>query len=1020
MKRFLLVVFAFLLMSSCFGAFYDGPRPPRKIRISNDDILSVAEKTTDLEVVVAEKALPITVFAAQELQQFLQKSLDTQIPVVNKPSADRISLIVGINEWSRQIGITGKEFIPEAFRILRKGRKIYIAGLDGELIPRTNQARKRPVPVAKALQSGYWLQYHDHGTLFGVYDFLERFAGVRFYFTGKYGTIVPRKKKIDLPGIDIYDRPDFQARWSDLYYGSGEDTKKIKSSNKTRLPLYVTPERNLAAWRYRMSTDTFSAMHGLNKVWLGERFGKDHPEYFTLRENKDRMIDVKKYDKFAPQICTESKVIDEIYLDAKAALTGLPPSARGISAPHWGPATVQKNIVNLSYNDGMYFCRCEKCLPVYKTKDAGKISTFLWKFHAEIARRLKEEKVPGYVCTLAYTTTKAVPDLPLTDNIVVDVSLNRSAYSFARSDRDRELQLNLIRSWKEKVGPDRIWFSGYIGKLGAQLIPTLPDFCHRAVGRFYSEISKHTNIGFQQCGGSENYLFNYLNRYLFFRMAWDKNCDWEKVLTEHYQLMFGKAAPVLENIYNELEDLWVKNITGKFVESNLGSIPIVPSDRDIWTKIYSPEVLKKLSAQFDKAEKMAAAEPDALERVKFIRSQLITPMLEQSATFLARSNDALGLRIELPTADEAIKLDGELNENSWKKAPLVTLRPFKFDAKKLYPATSAVMLEDAQYLYLGVRLAEPDAKLIANTPVRKLDDPDLWRDNLVEIFLKPENSGDIFYQLMVNLKGSIADLKIKSTGRTFRADYAWHSNARAAYKTVADGVVLEIRIPKSSVPGLDKNNFRFNLIRGRIVDSKTAMMSWTPFLKNRYHEPDAFGWVERKSEFKNIVKDHTFSTEITPHGKGKSAWHCVKKLWNTHDIVLDTNESILGGQSLRLTQTEKTGSYFSVSQDLPELKPNTRYRVSFYLKTKDIQVKSKTGGVGIGIRDNGNHWLPYNRIRGTHDWHYLSFDYTSSDTANTGKNRAAINCIMAGAKPGSMAWIDGVRIEELGTSWSNR
>ena len=43
--------------------------------MSNDDILSVAEKTTDLEVVVAEKALPITVFAAQELQQFLQKVL---------------------------------------------------------------------------------------------------------------------------------------------------------------------------------------------------------------------------------------------------------------------------------------------------------------------------------------------------------------------------------------------------------------------------------------------------------------------------------------------------------------------------------------------------------------------------------------------------------------------------------------------------------------------------------------------------------------------------------------------------------------------------------------------------------------------------------------------------------------------------------------------------------------------------------------------------------------------------------
>ena len=119
-----------------------------------------------------------------------------------------------------------------------------------------------------------------------------------------------------------------------------------------------------------------------------------------------------------------------------------------------------------------------------------------------------------------------------------------------------------------------------------------------------------------------------------------------------------------------------------------------------------------------------------------------------------------------------------------------------------------------------------------------------------------------------------------------------------------------------------------------------------------------------------------------------------------------------------MTQTENAGKYFGVQQDLPALKPNTRYRISYYLKTKDIQVKEKTGGAGIGIRDKGNNWLPGNRIRGTNDWHYLSFDYTTSDSANVGKNYAVIQCIMSGVKTGGSAWFDGVRVEELGSAWS--
>ena len=123
MKKLLGAAWAFCLFLTCFGEFYDGPRPPRRILLKQDHILTIAEHADDLEIVVAPDALPITVFAAQELQQFLQKALSATIPIAERPTPEKISWIIGINQWSREAGITEKGLIPESFRILRNGKR---------------------------------------------------------------------------------------------------------------------------------------------------------------------------------------------------------------------------------------------------------------------------------------------------------------------------------------------------------------------------------------------------------------------------------------------------------------------------------------------------------------------------------------------------------------------------------------------------------------------------------------------------------------------------------------------------------------------------------------------------------------------------------------------------------------------------------------------------------------------------------------------------------------------------------
>ena len=152
---------------------------PRSVEINSKNSLTIPLKSTNVEIVTAKDALNITCFAAEELQKFLQQVLDTRIPVVNAPTPGKISFIVGLNAWSKASGIDTKKLTPEAFFIKRSGNRIYIAGRDGKLLNRLHGLNKNTRPessAARTLQGGYWSQFHEHATLFGVYEFLERFA----------------------------------------------------------------------------------------------------------------------------------------------------------------------------------------------------------------------------------------------------------------------------------------------------------------------------------------------------------------------------------------------------------------------------------------------------------------------------------------------------------------------------------------------------------------------------------------------------------------------------------------------------------------------------------------------------------------------------------------------------------------------------------------------------------------------------------------------------------------------------
>ena len=266
------------------------------------EISGKTEKFTKVEI-VCDSSCPVVRYAADELQRVLTGTLGRKPDIASQPSADALQLVLGCGPSAREAGLDIGKLPADGYYIRRAGKRIFLAGKDD---PKADpRARK-------------YMENYDRGTLNAVYDFLERFAGVRFYFPHEYGTVIPVRGSLKLPEkINILERPDLSNR-----------TWAVRGQGKLP-PDNVRPDifsRSMLQLRFRARP--YGQSNSLNHFNFLERFGKTHPEYFALMENGKRFTDPKL--QHTGQLCFESGIREEIYQDIKAYLTGKPASSRGM------------------------------------------------------------------------------------------------------------------------------------------------------------------------------------------------------------------------------------------------------------------------------------------------------------------------------------------------------------------------------------------------------------------------------------------------------------------------------------------------------------------------------------------------------------------------------------------------------------------------------------------------------------------------------------------------------------------
>ncbi len=136
-------------------------------------------------------------------------------------------------------------------------------------------------------------------------------------------------------------------------------------------------------------------------------------------------------------------------------------------------------------------------------------------------------------------------------------------------------------------------------------------------------------------------------------------------------------------------------------------------------------------------------------------------------------------------------------------------------------------------------------------------DAELWREDVVEIFLQPEE-GDVYYEFEASPNGSLFDARVTFPGptrETMSVDLGWNlPGLRSAVRRVigpGQSELLEILVSvpfEGFVTGAPREGSAWRANFYRIDRSPAGDMyaAWSPNLKDRpdFHVPRRFGTLE--------------------------------------------------------------------------------------------------------------------------------------------------------------------------------
>ena len=280
-------------------------------------------------VVVPDKALPVVMFAAGELVYHVERATGAKLPIAKESERPRdgVRVFVGGCQATAEAGIGIAGLAPNGFVLKLVGDRFFLVGGDSEGHPA-------------------WILHSNRtrvGTLFAVYEFLEKHLGCRWLWPGQLGEMIPRRRDIVVDAWDQTGAPAFiHTRWRD----GGRTVAGTEgwASRKNRSRFLTEQGKWLRRNRFAMGVNMDMA-HAFTQWWTWHK--DEHPEYFNLLPDGTRRSDPNYHGGAARLI---SMCVSE-------------PGFHKAIVENWQKRrSPQRPHIDVSENDTSGRCTCPNCM----------------------------------------------------------------------------------------------------------------------------------------------------------------------------------------------------------------------------------------------------------------------------------------------------------------------------------------------------------------------------------------------------------------------------------------------------------------------------------------------------------------------------------------------------------------------------------------------------------------------------------------------------------------------------------
>lgn len=523
------------------------------------DLSLVAQGKSGYVIVRPAEATPSQVYAAEELRDFTQQMTGATLPI--QTDADPLpqhAILLGVTRYTESVlgePVDLAKLGDDGFRLKVCAPHLVIAG------------------------SGV------RGTLYGVYELLERYGGCRWY--ASFYSVIPKRETWTVPAdTDTTQMPAFVMRepfWFDMFQG---DFAARSRANGNRMDL---DEKH--GGKIRFGAGLF--VHTFYRLMPPEEFFADHPEYYSELNGK-RVADHAQLCLSNPdvvRIMTE-RLLDRIRQDPTAKL------------------------YSLSQNDWRGYCTCPKCKALDDAEGTPAASVI--HFVNEVAEAVEKEFPDAWIETLAYQYTRTPPKtirprrnvVPRLCTIECDFSQPLDQSPYAQNTRFVEE----IKGWSAVTDKLYIWdyttnFAHYVGPH--------PNFgCLQGNVQFFRD--NHVVGLFEQGAYQGRHAeFAELRAWILAKLLWNPDQDIQALYDDFFPGYYGKAAPLVRQYWSELQSF----VTDPEVTVNIWTGPEA--------KYYPDGFFEKSLDLWKQAEAMVADSPAISYNVRMSALPVYYALLER-------------------------------------------------------------------------------------------------------------------------------------------------------------------------------------------------------------------------------------------------------------------------------------------------------------------------------------------------------------------------------------------------------